>query len=97
MLAPRHRWRARVAAQSPSSAKACRAAIDALRDAGGFDPELGARPMRRAIGRHIEAPIAEMILKGMLSRGDVATVDVEGGASVVDAVTPPPEEARSAR
>ena len=53
--------------------------------------------MRRAIGRHIEAPIAEMILKGMLSRGDVATVDVEGGASVVDAVTPPPEEARSAR
>ena len=73
------------------------AAIDALLDAGGFDPELGARPMRRAICRHIEAPIAEMILKGMLSRGDVATVDVEGGAIVVDAVTPPPKEARSAR
>ena len=67
------------------------AAVDALLDAGGFDPELGARPMRRAIGRHIEAPIAEMILKGMLSRGDVAMVDVEGGAIVVDAFTPPAE------
>ena len=64
------------------------AAVEALLDAGGFDPEMGARPMRRAIGRHIEAPIAEMILKGLLGRGDVATVDVEGGMIVVDAVTP---------
>ena len=64
------------------------AAVDALLDLGGFDPELGARPKRRAIGRHIEAPIAEMILKGLLTRGDVAMVDVESGAIVVDAVTP---------
>jgi len=71
------------------------AAVDALLDAGGFDPEMGARPMRRAIGRHIEAPIAEMILKGMLSRGDVAMVDVEAGAIVVDAVTPEPMRASS--
>lgn len=72
------------------------AAVEALLDAGGFDPEMGARPMRRAIGRHVEAPIAEMILKGMLGRGDVATVDVEGGAIVVDAVEPP-EKAPAAR
>ncbi len=64
------------------------AAVESLLDLGGFDPELGARPMRRAIGRHIEAPIAEMILKGLLTRGDVAMVDVEAGAIVVDAVTP---------
>lgn len=64
------------------------AAVEALLDAGGFDPEMGARPMRRAIGRHVEAPIAEMILKGVLTRGDVATVDVEAGQIVVDAVTP---------
>jgi ATP-dependent Clp protease ATP-binding subunit ClpC len=63
-------------------------AVNALLDAGGFDPELGARPMRRAIGRLIEAPISEMILRGELSRGDVATVDVEDGAIIVDAVTP---------
>ncbi|MBX3214495.1 MAG: AAA family ATPase [Labilithrix sp.] len=64
------------------------AAIEALLDSGGFDPEMGARPMRRAIGRLVEAPIAELLLKGELQRGDVALVDVEGGAIVVDAVTP---------
>jgi ATP-dependent Clp protease ATP-binding subunit ClpC len=64
------------------------AAIDALLDEGGFDEELGARPMRRAIARLVEAPIAEMILKGELERGDVAMVDVEHGKIVVDAVRP---------
>jgi ATP-dependent Clp protease ATP-binding subunit ClpC len=73
--------------------EASAAAVEALLDAGGFDPEMGARPMRRAIGRHIEAPIAEMILKGLLDRGDVATVDVEAGQIVVDAVTPRAKEA----
>jgi ATP-dependent Clp protease ATP-binding subunit ClpC len=64
------------------------AAIDALLEAGGFDPDLGARPMRRAIARLIEAPIAEMILRGELARGDVATIDVEDEKIVVDAVRP---------
>jgi ATP-dependent Clp protease ATP-binding subunit ClpC len=65
------------------------AAIEALLVNGGFDPEMGARPMRRAIGRLVEAPIAEMILKGELGRGDVAMVEVdEKGALYVDAVTP---------
>jgi ATP-dependent Clp protease ATP-binding subunit ClpC len=64
------------------------AAVDALLDNGGFDAELGARPMRRAISRLIEAPIAEMILRGEITRGDIATIDVEDGVIVVDAVTP---------
>jgi ATP-dependent Clp protease ATP-binding subunit ClpC len=64
------------------------AAIDALLDEGGFDELLGARPMRRAIARLVEAPIAEMILRGELAQGDVALVDVEGGRLVVDAVRP---------
>ncbi|HEX8792596.1 MAG TPA: ATP-dependent Clp protease ATP-binding subunit [Polyangiaceae bacterium] len=64
------------------------AAIDALLDGGGFDAELGARPMRRAIARLVEAPIAEMVLRGELDRGDVALVDVEDGRVVVDAVRP---------
>jgi ATP-dependent Clp protease ATP-binding subunit ClpC len=62
-------------------------AICALLDDGGFDEELGARPMRRAIGRLVEAPIAEMLLKGELKQGDVALVDVEGGHVVIDRVT----------
>ncbi|HEY4013270.1 MAG TPA: ATP-dependent Clp protease ATP-binding subunit [Polyangiaceae bacterium] len=64
------------------------AAVEALLDSGGFDRELGARPMRRAIGRLIEAPIAEMILRGELERGDVALVDAEGGHIGVDSVRP---------
>ncbi len=64
------------------------AAIDALLEGGGFDAELGARPMRRAIGRLVEAPIAEMILRGELERGDVALVAAEGGQVTVDAVRP---------
>jgi ATP-dependent Clp protease ATP-binding subunit ClpC len=45
-------------------------AIDALINAGGFDPALGARPMRRTLGRLIEARLARAVLAGELSRGD---------------------------
>jgi ATP-dependent Clp protease ATP-binding subunit ClpC len=62
------------------------AAIEALLDSGGFDPELGARPMRRAIGRLVEAPIAEMLLRGEIGPGDVGLVDAEDGQVIVDAV-----------
>lgn len=55
------------------------AALDALADAG-FDPQFGARPMRRAIQEKIENPIAEMILSGTLERLD--TVVVGDGAEV---------------
>jgi ATP-dependent Clp protease ATP-binding subunit ClpC len=64
------------------------AALDALLTCGGYDPDLGARPMRRAIARLVEAPIAEMILRGEIARGDVVTVDAEDGVIAVDAVTP---------
>jgi ATP-dependent Clp protease ATP-binding subunit ClpC len=49
-------------------------AVAALLEQGGFDEELGARPMRRAIARFVEAPIAEMLLRGDLANGDVARV-----------------------
>jgi ATP-dependent Clp protease ATP-binding subunit ClpC len=65
------------------------AAVLALLDGGGFDEELGARPMKRAIARLVEAPIAEMILRGELEPGDVALVDVEDGRVAVDAVRAP--------
>ena len=61
-------------------------ALEALLDQGGFDPEMGARPMRRAIGRLIETKLSEMILRGEILRGDVATVEVEHGEIVVDVV-----------
>jgi ATP-dependent Clp protease ATP-binding subunit ClpC len=45
-------------------------AIDSLLSLGGYDTELGARPMRRAIGRMLEAPLAAAILGGDFQRGD---------------------------
>ncbi|MEZ4301933.1 MAG: ATP-dependent Clp protease ATP-binding subunit [Polyangiaceae bacterium] len=62
------------------------AAVFALLDAGGFDLTLGARPIRRALARLVEAPLAEMILRGELSEGAVALIDAEDGAVVVDAI-----------
>jgi ATP-dependent Clp protease ATP-binding subunit ClpC len=67
--------------------------VDALLEAGGFDAELGARPMKRAIGRLVEGPLAELILRGELERGAVALVGVDDGRIVVDSVA---AEARSA-
>jgi ATP-dependent Clp protease ATP-binding subunit ClpC len=63
------------------------AAVHALLDQGGYDAELGARPMRRAIARHVEAKVAELLLRGQIGRGDVALVDVEDGQISIDVVT----------
>ena len=63
------------------------AAIDLLLETGGYDRDFGARPMRRAIVRHIEAPLADMILRGEIAKGHVAMVSTEDGHIVVDAVS----------
>ena len=44
----------------------------------GFDPLLGARPLRRVIQRDIEDAISEKILMGELEDGQKVTVDTEG-------------------
>jgi ATP-dependent Clp protease ATP-binding subunit ClpC len=43
---------------------------DALIRAGGYDPELGARPMRRTVGREVESLLAGLVLRGELRPGD---------------------------
>ena len=45
---------------------------------GGFDRGLGARPIRQAVQRLVEAPIAEAILRGDLVSGDRITVVAQG-------------------
>ena len=37
----------------------------------GYDPQFGARPLNRAIQKYLEDPVAEEILKGEISEGDV--------------------------
>ncbi|MBC3194818.1 ATP-dependent Clp protease ATP-binding subunit [Pseudonocardia sp. C8] len=44
----------------------------------GFDPVLGARPLRRTIQREIEDQLSEKILFGELEPGQIVLVDVEG-------------------
>ncbi|MEY2989453.1 MAG: hypothetical protein RLZZ163_369 [Actinomycetota bacterium] len=44
----------------------------------GYDPTLGARPLRRTIQREIEDPLSERMLFGDLVPGSIVVVDVEG-------------------
>ncbi|MGW3967467.1 NDP-hexose 4-ketoreductase, partial [Amycolatopsis sp. NPDC005003] len=44
----------------------------------GFDPVLGARPLRRTIQREIEDQLSEKILFGEVEPGQIILVDVEG-------------------
>jgi ATP-dependent Clp protease ATP-binding subunit ClpC len=53
------------------------AAKDLLADRG-YDPLLGARPLRRVIQREIEDGLSERILFGELKPGEIIVVDVEG-------------------
>jgi ATP-dependent Clp protease ATP-binding subunit ClpC len=44
----------------------------------GYDPQYGARPMRRAVERFLEDPLAEELLKGNLHDGEPISVTAEG-------------------
>jgi ATP-dependent Clp protease ATP-binding subunit ClpC len=44
----------------------------------GYNPDFGARPMRRAVERYLEDPLAEEILKGGLHEKDAIQVTAEG-------------------
>jgi ATP-dependent Clp protease ATP-binding subunit ClpC len=43
----------------------------------GYDPTYGARPMRRAVERFLEDPLAEQILRGIIKEGDTITIGAE--------------------
>jgi len=48
----------------------------------GYDPQYGARPMRRAVERFLEDPLAEELLRGTVKAGDkVEVVAVDGKLS----------------
>ncbi len=55
------------------------AGIEHLIENGGFDPSLGARPMRQTIARLVEGPLAQRILAAELDRGDHVVVDARDG------------------
>jgi ATP-dependent Clp protease ATP-binding subunit ClpC len=45
----------------------------------GFQPEFGARPLRRTIQREVDNRLSEMLLDGRLRPGQAVTVAVDGG------------------
>ena len=71
---------------------------DAARDlltAKGYDPTLGARPLRRAIQRLVEDPLSEKLLWKEIHGGEAILVDAEGEEIVfrsIEGVEPPPVE-----
>lgn len=52
----------------------------------GFDPTYGARPLRRAIQKHIEDRLSEELLRGTIAKGDILTIDEVDGELVVTKV-----------
>tara|TARA_Y100000588_G_scaffold376285_1_gene453885 strand:- start:1194 stop:1718 length:525 start_codon:yes stop_codon:yes gene_type:complete len=59
------------------------AALELLLDAG-WDAEYGARPMRRAIQREVENPIAKMVLESKCPTGCTVTVGADDGRIKLD-------------
>ena len=43
----------------------------------GFDKQYGARPLKRAIQKHVEDAIAEEIIKSNIQEGDTITMDLK--------------------
>ncbi|PWS30723.1 ATP-dependent Clp protease ATP-binding subunit [Pedobacter paludis] len=52
----------------------------------GFDSNFGARPLKRAIQKYLEDPIAEEILKGELTEGDVLEIDYDKTTELISIV-----------
>jgi len=49
----------------------------------GYDPNLGARPLRRAVQRYIEDPLSEELLLGRFQKGDHIVAELEGDGETV--------------
>jgi len=67
----------------------------------GYDPQFGARPLRRTLQKHIESPLSVKLLHGDFQTGDTVIVDVDGQGlafrrkdeppSVMEIAVPQPE------
>jgi ATP-dependent Clp protease ATP-binding subunit ClpC len=58
------------------------AAIDWMAD-NGYEPEYGARPLRRVIQRNVDDRIADLLVAGTLADGGTVTLDAPAGTLTV--------------
>jgi ATP-dependent Clp protease ATP-binding subunit ClpB len=56
----------------------------------GYDPNFGARPLKRLIQREIQDPLALMLLSGEVHDGDALVVDAGGGGLIIRVEEPAP-------
>ena len=82
---------ARMAQQGITLAADDDAVAELARD--GFDPQYGARPLRRAIQSMVEDAVAEKMLEGQLKSGDTAHVRLRDGKVVIESEAAPAAEA----
>jgi len=69
-------------------------ALEFMRAAEGYDPAMGARPLRRAIQRILEDPLADFVLAQQLQPGSTILVDrKEGDEEVTMEIVPPTPDA----
>jgi ATP-dependent Clp protease ATP-binding subunit ClpC len=68
----------RLAAERRIRFRAGEGVVEHLLGRGGWDPSLGARPVRGAVQRLVEGPLAERILAGEFGAGDEVEVALEG-------------------
>ena len=54
----------------------------------GWDPTMGARPLRRAVQQNVEDPLSERILQGELNPGQHVEIDYDGLEFVFNTATP---------
>ena len=54
----------------------------------GFDPALGARPLRRAIQKLVEDPLAEMVLRGKVHKGAEIRISKKGDELLLEERVP---------
>jgi ATP-dependent Clp protease ATP-binding subunit ClpC len=74
------------------------AALELLADMG-YDPEMGARPLRRVIQQTVEDPLSDTMLGGEFEDGDIIVVDVVDGSIALrrgEEQSSPPTEALAA-
>jgi ATP-dependent Clp protease ATP-binding subunit ClpB len=59
----------------------------------GFDPQYGARPLKRLIQREVQDPLAKRMLSGAIRGGDTVEVDVGDGGLAFRTTTRAPDAA----
>lgn len=52
----------------------------------GYDPDFGARPLKRALQKHLESPLSVKLLKGEFAAGDTVLIDINDDNEVTFAL-----------